>query len=67
MADGKVTESQVRCLSLKESAAYIGVSPSTFQKMVKNKEAPAPIRITQKRLVWDKKQLDELIDALAGF
>ena len=67
MADGKINESQVRCLSLKESAAYIGVSPSTFQKMVKNKEAPTPIRITQKRLVWDKKQLDELIDALTGF
>ena len=67
MADGKINESQVRCLSLKESAAYIGVSPRTFQNMVKNKEAPAPIRITKTRVVWDRKQLDELIDALAGF
>lgn len=67
MANDKVTAKEVRCLSLRQAAAYIGVSQSTFRKMVKSGDVPAPIRITEKRLVWDRKQLDEFIDSLSGF
>mgnify|MGYP000040867900 CR=1 FL=1 len=54
-----------RCLSLRESAKYVGVSVGTFSKMVKAGQAPQAIRITERRLVWDKRQLDGLIDNLA--
>lgn len=53
-----------RCLSLRESAKYVGVSTGTFTKMVKTGQAPEAIRITERRLVWDKKLLDRLIDEL---
>ncbi len=67
MANDKVTAKEVRCLSLRQAASYIGVSQSTFRKMVKSGDVPTPIRITEKRLVWDRKQLDEFIDSLSGF
>jgi predicted DNA-binding transcriptional regulator AlpA len=73
MADDKVTATRmpdgvtVRCLSKVQAAQYIGVSPNTFTRMVANAEAPKPIQISQRRLVWDVKQLDALIDSLAGF
>lgn len=67
MANDKMTAKEVRCLSLRQAAAYLGVSQSTFRKMVKSGDVPTPIRITEKRLVWDKKQLDEFIDSLSGF
>ena len=57
----------VRCLSKAQAAAYIGVSPNTFARMVQNNEAPKPIQISQRRLVWDVRQLDALIDAFSGF
>jgi len=57
----------VRCLNKRQAAAYIGVSPNTFARMVQNNEAPKPIQISQRRLVWDVKQLDSLIDSFSGF
>lgn len=57
----------VRCLSKAQAAAYIGVSPNTFARMVQSNEAPRPIQISQRRLVWDVKQLDALIDSFSGF
>lgn len=73
MADDKVITTRmpdgvtVRCLSKVQAAHYIGVSPNTFARMVQNNEAPKPIQISQRRLVWDVKQLDALIDSLVGF
>jgi len=73
MADDKVEATRmpsgitVRCLSKVQAAAYIGVSPNTFARMVSNNEAPKPIQISQRRLVWDVKQLDALIDSFNGF
>lgn len=57
----------VRCLNKRQAAAYIGVSPNTFARMVQNNEAPKPIQISQRRLVWDVKQLDALIDSFSSF
>ncbi len=56
-----------RCLNKIQAANYIGVSPNTFARMVQNKEAPQPIQISQRRLVWDLKALDEFIESLKAF
>jgi predicted DNA-binding transcriptional regulator AlpA len=43
-----------RGLRREEAAAYIGVSPSTFDKMVADGRMPIPKRINA-RTVWDRK------------
>jgi len=74
MAHDKVITSEsmpdgvtARCLSKVQAAHYLGISPNTFARMVEQGEAPPPIKISARRLVWDKRQLDALIDSLAGF
>jgi predicted DNA-binding transcriptional regulator AlpA len=52
-----------RGLSRVEAAAYIGVSPSTFDQLVKDGRMPPAKRINS-RTVWDRKQLDAAFDAL---
>ena len=52
-----------RGLSREEAAAYIGVSPSKFDEMVKDKRMPGPKRI-DRRTVWDRRQLDVAFEAL---
>ena len=52
-----------RGLSRKESAAYIGVSPSLFDEMVKDGRMPRPKRINS-RTVWDRKKLDAAFEAI---
>ena len=56
-----------RCLSKAEAAHYIGVSLNTFHKLVAEGRVPPPIKISAKRVVWDKKRLDEFIDSLVSF
>jgi predicted DNA-binding transcriptional regulator AlpA len=53
-----------RGLSRVQSAAYIGVSPSLFDEMVKDRRMPPPIRINS-RVLWDRLQLDEAFAALS--
>lgn len=57
----------IRCLNKKQAAQYIGVSMNTFIRMVDRGDAPKPIQISKRRLVWDRKQLDIYIDNLVGF
>jgi len=52
-----------RGLSRVRAAAYVGVSPSTFDRMVADKLMPQPIRIYG-RIVWDIRKLDEAFAAL---
>jgi len=52
-----------RGLSREQSAAYIGVSPSTFDKLVSENLMPGPKRL-RNRTVWDRKRLDECFEAL---
>jgi predicted DNA-binding transcriptional regulator AlpA len=47
-----------------QSAAYIGVSPTLFDEMVKDGRMPQPIRINS-RVLWDRLQLDEAFAALS--
>ena len=51
-----------RGLSRVQAAEYIGVSPSTFDKMVAEGEMPPPKRI-RGRVIWDRKALDCAFDA----
>lgn len=48
-----------------EAAAYIGVSPSKFDEMVKDGRMPPPKRIDA-RCVWDVRQLTSAFDKLPG-
>lgn len=52
-----------RGLSRVEAARYVGVSPTTFDEMVKDGRMPRPKRINS-RTVWDLRALDEAFDAL---
>ena len=52
-----------RGLSRVQAAAYIGVSPSLFDEMVKDGRMPKPMRINA-RTVWDRIKLDEAFAAL---
>jgi predicted DNA-binding transcriptional regulator AlpA len=52
-----------RGLSRKQAADYIGVSPSLFDEMVKDRRMPPPKRVNA-RTVWDVRQLDAAFDSL---
>jgi len=52
-----------RGLSREQAAAYVGVSPSLFDMLVKDGRMPVPKRINT-RTVWDRLLLDEAFAAL---
>ena len=57
----------VRLLNIVQAAKYLGIGQVTLRKMVERGDAPKPIQITDRRVVWDKKQLDMFIDNLTRF
>ncbi len=52
-----------RGLSRIEAAAYVGVSPSMFDLMVKDGRMPVPKEINSRR-VWDRRALDVAFEEL---
>ena len=52
-----------RGLSRVQAAAYIGVSPTTFDRMIRDRLMPKPVRIYG-RTVWDIRKLDAAFAAL---
>ena len=52
-----------RGLNRKEAADYIGVGSTKFFELVKAKRMPVP-RLLDKRVIWDKEELDEAFDRL---
>lgn len=52
-----------RLLSRPEAAAYAGVSPSTFDKLMADGMMPRPLRVYS-RTLWDVRALDAAIDCL---
>ena len=52
-----------RGLSREVAAGYVGVSPSLFMMMVEDGRMPRP-RVANARRIWDRRELDEAIDAL---
>lgn len=55
----------VRLLSRVEAAAYVGVSPNTFDRMMTDGFMPGPKRVYG-RVLWDVRALDAAIDSLPG-
>jgi predicted DNA-binding transcriptional regulator AlpA len=53
-----------RGLSRANAAAYVGVSASLFDAMVRDGRMPQPKRINS-RVVWDRWELDAAFDALS--
>lgn len=53
-----------RGLSRGQAAAYVGVSPSLFDMLIKDGRMPGPKRINS-RVVWDRLKLDDAFEALA--
>jgi predicted DNA-binding transcriptional regulator AlpA len=53
-----------RGLSRAQAAAYVGISPSLFDEMVKDGRMPKPVRING-RIVWDRVKLDEAFAGLS--
>jgi hypothetical protein len=52
-----------RGVNREQAAAYIGVSPSLFDAMVKDGRMPLP-KVINSRKVWDRQRLDEAFSAL---
>lgn len=52
-----------RGLSRQQAAEYVGVSPSHFDKLIRDRLMPPPKRLGG-RVIWDRKQLDGALDAL---
>lgn len=50
--------------SREAAAAYICVSPNTFDQMVKNRQMPRARLLGERRRAWDVRQLDIAIDEL---
>lgn len=54
-----------RGLSRAYAAAYVGVSPTLFDMMVKDGRMPKPKTINS-RTVWDIRKIDKAFDELPG-
>ncbi|NGN45023.1 hypothetical protein G6N74_28615 [Mesorhizobium sp. CGMCC 1.15528] len=54
-----------RGLSRTEAAAYVGVSPTLLDMMVKDGRMPKPKHINS-RTVWDIRKIDKAFDELPG-
>lgn len=55
-----------RGLSREQAAAYVGVSTTTFDALVKSGKMPKPKRPKESRTIWDRRQLDRAFDRLPG-
>jgi hypothetical protein len=53
-----------RLISREAAAAYISVSPNTFDAMVKSRKMPQAKAVTDRRKAWDVRELDMFIDNL---
>jgi predicted DNA-binding transcriptional regulator AlpA len=53
-----------RLISRDAAAAYVCVSPNTFDAMVKDGRMPHPKRLSDKRIAWDVRALDVAVDQL---
>ncbi len=62
----KVTPPTPRLLGLEAAAAYVGLSPRGFEGQWRAGKMPAPHRIGR-RLLWDRRLLDQFVDVLSGF
>ena len=59
-------ELRTRLLNKTQVAEYIGVSTSTFNRMIDSGDFIEPVKLTKGRLAWDLRRVDEYIDNLSG-
>jgi predicted DNA-binding transcriptional regulator AlpA len=53
-----------RLIGRDAAAAYVSVSPNTFDEMVRDGRMPRPKRLGPHRIAWDVRDLDAAIDRL---
>jgi predicted DNA-binding transcriptional regulator AlpA len=53
-----------RLVGREAAAAYVCVSPNTFDEMIERKLMPKPRILGDKRRAWDVRELDAAADAL---
>ena len=53
-----------RLISREAAAAYVCVSPNTFDALVDDGRMPRPKRLGDRRKAWDVRELDAAIDRL---
>jgi len=53
-----------RLISREAAAAYVSVSPGTFDRMVEDGRMPRARRLGERRIAWDVRQLDAAVDEL---
>ena len=53
-----------RGLSRTDAALYLGVSPSTFDRLVSLRQMPQPRQASRNRVVWDRAEIDDCFDRL---
>lgn len=53
-----------RCLTRKQAADLLGLTPSGFSDWVRRRIVPGPIPGTHR---WDRKAIDAALDKLGGF
>jgi excisionase family DNA binding protein len=61
LADGGIAP---RLLTREQAAAYLSVSPNTFDAMVEDGVMPRPRLLRGRRRAWDVRALDAAIDRL---
>lgn len=49
-------------LEREQAAAYVGLSISTFEKAVRERNAPQPRQIAKRRVVWRRAELDAWLE-----
>lgn len=60
-----ITPPVPRLLGMNHAAAFLGVSPRTFEKLWRGRHLPQPHRFGR-RLLWDIKVLERYVDTLSG-
>jgi predicted DNA-binding transcriptional regulator AlpA len=53
-----------RLINRDAAAAYVNLSPNTFDEMVKAGRMPKPKQLTGRRMAWDVRALDAAVDHL---
>jgi predicted DNA-binding transcriptional regulator AlpA len=53
-----------RLIGRDAAAAYINVSPNSFDKMIADGRMPRPRVLVDRRLAWDVRELDAAVDSL---
>jgi predicted DNA-binding transcriptional regulator AlpA len=53
-----------RLIARDAAAAYVSLSPNTFDLMVMDNRMPKPKLLGERRIAWDVRALDQAVDAL---